>query len=290
MRLNAHRFSKRTTVLPEPRLTARYDASDHIELTAFVGRFSQTPPGHRTAPGIGNPDLPVMQAWQTSVGLNSKLHNGITIDATVFASYMPHLTVTSQQVSLASDPLNTFDNALTTVVTNGYSDTRGVAVGLETMARLRPQGRWHGWVGLTVSKSFREGSDRWYPGDYDMPVSAIIVAARRLPKNWQLSGRFRMSSGQPYTPSVPVYSSQSAYWSAFAGPVNSERLPLLHSLDLRIEKEWLGERASWTWYVDVMNVYNRKNPFIPSFNSNYQRLTREIYVPIIPTTGLQVDF
>ena len=290
LRLNAHRYSSRTTILPEPRLTARYDANDHIELTGFVGRFSQTPPGHRTAPGIGNPDLPVMQAWQVSLGMNTRLGNSVTLDATVFGSYMPHLTVMERNISLAYTSGYSRDPVLTTVATNDYVDTRGAAAGLELLARLRPNGRWFGWAGLTISKSLRRGEGRWYPGDYDMPVSGVLVAARKLPRHWQLSGRFRMSSGQPYTPVVPVYASTTQQWSAYDDEVNSARLPLLHTLDLRVEKKWLAERATWTWYLDVANVYNRKNPFIPTFNSNYQRRTSEVFVPLIPTTGLQVDF
>jgi hypothetical protein len=43
------------------------------------------------------------------------------------------------------------------------------------------------------------------------------------------------------------------------GPLNSQRLPSFHRLDLRISRKWHLNRGRLTFFSDVQNLYNRRN-------------------------------
>jgi hypothetical protein len=43
------------------------------------------------------------------------------------------------------------------------------------------------------------------------------------------------------------------------GALHSERLPVYHRLDLRASRTWALRKGRLTFYVDVQNLYDRKN-------------------------------
>ena len=67
-----------------------------------------------------------------------------------------------------------------------------------------------------------------------------------------------------------------------------------HRLDLRgtTYAEWFG--WEWSFYLDIINVYNRKNILAENYRVNRQTLeieTRQTaMLPILPTIGISVKF
>jgi len=76
--------------------------------------------------------------------------------------------------------------------------------------------------------------------------------------------------------------------------LNQARLPDYHRLDLRgtTYAEWFG--WEWSFYLDIINVYNRKNILAENYRVNRQTLeieTRQTaMLPILPTIGISVKF
>ena len=100
-----------------------------------------------------------------------------------------------------------------------------------------------------------------------------------------------MVSGTPYT---PVIGAAVVPGSQFAipvfGPANSERFPVFHQLDLRVDKRWVLHRVTIAAYVDVQNVYNRVNVEAYIYDYYYRERINAIGLPIFPSLGFRIDF
>ena len=296
LRIAGQGFQGRTRPQLEPRLSIRHPVADHWTSTAFVGRFSQIPPADRYADGIGNPDLDLITAWQSSFGLEGRWSSGLEIDATLYGSRSDGMVVEDTQIEVepSADDLDAQGLPRTAVskTVPYYHAVTGWAFGVEGMVRLRPSNApYFGWLAVTIGRSLRVDDDSQIePGDYDLPVAVSLVAAYELPKAWRVSGRIRATSGYPYTPVDGVFVPQWGGWTGQTGPNNSERFPWFRQLDLRVDKTWTRPRARWTLYADVFNTLNTRNWFLATYTANYAKLQKVIWIPILPTLGLEVKY
>lgn len=75
--------------------------------------------------------------------------------------------------------------------------------------------------------------------------------------------------------------------------VNSGRLPPYHRLDIRATAYTKIWGLDWTFYLDVINVYNRKNilnyQFFVTENLKFEKNPTSMF-PILPTLGMSVKF
>ena len=72
--------------------------------------------------------------------------------------------------------------------------------------------------------------------------------------------------------------------------VNSERAPIHHQLDLRVDYNWQWGPTALTFFVDVQNVY--MNESIVTYFYGYDFTERAAFksIPIIPSLGLRGVF
>jgi hypothetical protein len=302
-RANTHHFNDGTYFEPEPRVSVRKALPDGERpgkwtATGFVGRFSQVPPIDRYANGIGNPDLTIMSAWQSSVGVEGRYPSGLEIDVSLYASRQANLIVKDTEVTVERrfepDPENPggeWSEKAYTVLEPVYRPVTGYAYGVESMVRMRPTNGWFGWVAFTAGKALRVDDDGTVrPGDYDLPLSLVIVGAKELPYAFRLSGRIRATSGYPFTPQYGVYLVDEDHWHGLNGEENGARLPWFRQLDVRVDRTWTAKRARWTVYLDVFNALNTDNMFLATYKPDWSELEKMIWIPIIPTLGLEVSY
>jgi len=74
------------------------------------------------------------------------------------------------------------------------------------------------------------------------------------------------------------------------GSYASERLPLFHQLDLRIDKRWKFKSWQLSWYLDVQNAYNHANVEAIAYNFNFTSRDYVSGLPILPSVGLRGEF
>lgn len=170
------------------------------------------------------------------------------------------------------------------------------AYGGELLIRKPLTGRLFGWISYTLMRSefWREptlpGSGA-IPSSFDQRHILALVAVRRLPRNWQIGGRWRLVSGTPYTPVLPgpFDASDGRYFSR-NGSVNSARFPVFHQLDLRVDRRFILDRATVSLYFDVQNVYNRENVEGWVYGYDFRSKVAMTWLPILPSLGIRVDF
>ena len=165
---------------------------------------------------------------------------------------------------------------------------RGTSVGGEFLATYRG-GPWFGWLSYSYSHSTRQDA----PGEptrlftYDQPHSMNAAVSWKKGK-WQLGGRFQLYSGLPFTPALgSVFDSdRNVHIPIYADP-NSDRAPIHHQLDLRIDRTWKAGPVKLTGFLDVQNVY--MNTSVVTYFYNYDFTQRSAFesLPIIPSIGLR---
>ncbi|HEX3758995.1 MAG TPA: TonB-dependent receptor [Kofleriaceae bacterium] len=164
----------------------------------------------------------------------------------------------------------------------------GHAYGIELIAR-RNTGRWTGWIAYTYSRSWRRDPVRStvdLPYVLDQPHSLTVLATTALGSGWRLGGRFRYTTGNPFTPVDHAMMVGSQY-VAIDGPLLSERLPAFVQLDLRLDHAWRRGWGTLDLYIDVQNVTNRANPEGVTYNKDYSQRSYTTGLPVFPAIGVE---
>jgi len=81
-------------------------------------------------------------------------------------------------------------------------------------------------------------------------------------------------------------SDRNYYVPIFADP-NSERAPMHHQLDLRVDRSWRWGPVAMTGFVDVQNVYLNDSIVTYFYSYDFSQRTAFRSLPIIPSLGLR---
>ena len=149
-----------------------------------------------------------------------------------------------------------------------------------------------GWLSYTLSRSERRQnpSEDFRLFDFDQTHILTLIGVYRLPKGWQVGARFRLVSGNPFTPVTgATYDASDGGYIPISGPYNSARVPAFHQLDLRVDKRWVWKRVTFTTYLDVLNVYNHQSPEFVNYSYDYSQYNNIPTLPIIPSLGFRLE-
>ncbi len=259
----------------DPRIVARYALTKEWTAKAGVGIVHQAPQPGETDPVFGNPNISLIRGVQYSVGAEWQPLDYIKVDGTLFYKDLYDLVVR------VPAPLN-LDNI-------GV----GRVYGLELFLEHKFHENFRGWLTYTLNRAERRDA----PGqpyrlfDFDQTHIVALVASYILPENWELGLRWRIVSGNPYTPFIDaVYNDALDQYDPVSGPVNSGRLPLFHQLDLRVDKSWVFDYWKLTAYLSLINSYNRGNTEGFQYSFDYSQRTPIQGLPIFPILGVRGEF
>jgi outer membrane receptor protein involved in Fe transport len=168
---------------------------------------------------------------------------------------------------------------------------RGTTTGAEILATAN-RGPWMGWLAYSYSHSTRvdePGAERRL-FDYDQPHNLSVAGSYKRGR-WTFGARFRASSGMPMTPvEAGVFDSDANIHYPIFGDVNSERAPLHHQLDIRIDKSWMWGPVKMTKFLDVQNVYMNDSVVTYFYGFDYTQRAAFRSLPIMPTAGLRGEW
>ncbi|MEM9454736.1 MAG: hypothetical protein AAGF11_11190 [Myxococcota bacterium] len=308
VRWNGFSVGDRFAFAVDPRGVAGIDVSDRWRIDLGLGRYSQV----RSIADRNEVDL---------VDQGSGIQGASLFLPSAFGNLDPAVTFAPQDSQLnAREALHASASVryrigdvgraeLTGFFRNQYNnvpplsdgadnpfDSISRAGGVEALVRARLSEKLYGWVGytLTFAELILLQAPPTFPytrrpSDYDQRHNLVALASYVLPKRWRVGGRFRLVSGLPYTPVVGSVALPGGYQPIF-GLRNGSRLPLSHQLDLRVDKKWIRDRVSVTAYVDIQNVYNRVNPELVLYATDFRREAGYVGLPIFPSFGVRLDY
>jgi len=168
----------------------------------------------------------------------------------------------------------------------------GDAKGVELYMKQSPLPRFSWGLAYALSKSEVETSYGKIPQNYDRRHSLSLSADYALLVDGWINVIWRYHSGDPYTQAW--YENVNGEWQKMYGEANSKRYPPYHSLDVRMTKNFQFKKFSLSVYLQVMNLYYRKNIHEYSFeriddSKGYQRID-EHFLPILPAFGINIQF
>lgn len=254
-----------------PRINVRQDLTEGIPRTtvkAGAGLFFQPPSALQTDPTYGEQGLRSSRAAHYAVGVEQQFSEHLELSIEIFGKTIDRL-----------------------VVSNAGNSGEGRAYGTETMLRFKGHPRFFGWLAYTISRSERRdtANDPWHLFEFDQTHNLVLVGSYDLGAGFRVGGRFRLVSGNLYTPSLAggFDASMGNYAPAAQEPAFGSRLPFFHQLDLRIDKTWTFSRFRLTAYADVQNVYNHLAKEGVIYNHDYTARTYDEGPIILPSLGLR---
>lgn len=197
---------------------------------------------------------------------------------------------------------------------------RGRSWGVDAMIR-KETGDVRGWLAVSFLKARRTFADALSPLDpppevtfppiFDRRIDVDLVLSYPGPWGWEGGVRWNLGSGIPYTRALGSYryyqprfvQGRGLDWTGddddgtggfgvVLADRNASRYPAYHRLDVSFRRTFVKGWGSLTPYVNLVNVYNRRNVLFYFFEYEDDPPVRSgiSMFPVLPTVGLEVSF
>ncbi|HEX5817828.1 MAG TPA: TonB-dependent receptor [Gemmatimonadales bacterium] len=168
---------------------------------------------------------------------------------------------------------------------SGVGRSYGVEFFLQKRLSTSP---FYGFLSLSLNRTeftALDGIER--SGSFETRAIGNVLAGWRPNAKWEVSGKFRIASGLPYTPYAT--SGPDTGELDFAA-YNANRLPTFHALDVRVDRRWAFRGTQLDLYLDVQNVYNRENVSGVYWDERTQQQEFNSQLGLLPTIGVNLEF
>ncbi|MEY4520992.1 MAG: hypothetical protein RIT10_177 [Bacteroidota bacterium] len=317
-------YSAISEITLEPRIAAKYNATEKFRLKLSGGRFTQNFTSASSDKDIVNlfngiltapqnvqstfvtqfqqqQDLNngLQKAWHAIIGAEYDLGKDLMLNVEAYYKYFDKLSNINQ--NKIYDDVAAFSQ-IDDVYKKNFIIEDGVTYGLDVLLKYS-KNRIFLWGVYSYGNSQRWDGFNFYNPVFDRRHNINIVGTYLFgkKKELELSIRWNLGSGLPYTPTAGYYqgenfnggvttninTSNPSNISLSMGDFNSQRLPYYHRLDVTVKKQFTFKNKSILEMIgSVTNVYNRNNIFYVN------RITgKEIYqFPFLPSVGISYKF
>lgn len=311
---------------PEPRLAAKYNATDKLRFKMAGGLYSQVFLDARSDNDIvnlftgfltGTADLNVpnvflgnevsscvQQAKHAIVGAEYDLTDHVTLNAELYVKYFDQLlNANRNKMYDERDPVYQQGGLYEKpeYLMKDYIIEKGLASGFD-LSLTADLDRLYLWA--TYSLGFVQRTDEvlTYHPHYDRRHTVNLLATYTFgsQNEWEVSGRWTFGSGFPFTQTQGVfqqlvfgrdiisdYTQENGNYGLHYAELYQGRLPAYHRLDLGVKRKFsLGTRSVLELSLSATNVYSRQNIFY------FNRVTfdRVNQLPILVSFGANYRF
>jgi hypothetical protein len=271
-----------------PRIGLSYALRPGTAIHLSYGLYTQSPETLWLVSHPDNKSLRFLESEHLVFGFEHGLGKDIKVRAEVYNKAYRHYPVDSQNpyLTLANSGgsiIPSFFGSKLLSVGTGYA--RGFEISVQKS--LTEKFSWVFDYSYSIVK-YKAMDGVLRPGDFDYRHILNAVVMVKASPTWELSLRWRYTGGQPYTPFDLQLSEakDTAYFDLTR--INTLRYPAYHRLDVRVEKRFVFRRWNLDLYLDVQNLYNRKNVYFKLWEDGQQKTI--YFLPIIPFIGIQAGF
>ncbi len=295
-------FSEGDRLLWEPRFALSHQLGNGLRAKAGGGVYHQylqlvTTEGF----SAGDFFLPIDEtaepgkSYQGVLGLEYEWGNPYQVGIEGYYTDLADLVIFDNKATVDENSFNAED----IFVTEG----EGYATGVELFAQKRT-GSVTGWIGYTLGWTRRKFAEvnggKEYPPKYDRRNDISFVASYERGR-YTYGISFLFGTGQAFTPTSarygvrdPATGDYPEFTDGFylSSDKNSARLLPYHRMDLSVRRDFtlIGRPAQW--FVQIFNVYNRRNEWFVQYDPEDASAEPEIVkqLPIVPTFGINFEF
>lgn len=257
-----------------PRLAMTYPIGERAGVHFAYGHFYQYPPlgeifanadydvlRNLQAGGVsygvmGNPDIKAEQTVQYEVGYKQILTDELGAELSVFYKDIRDLlgvefvsTYTGAEYARLAN--TDFGNVLGVTLSVDQRQIGPLSTSLDYTWQTAQGNSSDPRETATRASAGEDPRPRQIPFNWDQRHTLNLTATLEQPRDWNVSGVLRVSSGQPYTPVL-----EQAF--GFGLEANSGRKPASIVLDLRTEKSVVARRADVRLFGRVFNVFDTR--------------------------------
>jgi len=269
-RVDVYRADSTTVAVPEPRVSARFRASEDVLLFHDFGIAHQLPsyvapiPGF--APSLGNG---LQRSLQSAVGVEVRLPEDMTGSVTLFQNALFNGT----------DRLGIMQAREADPTLDQDARSLGHTVGAELLVKRKLTRRLGGFLAYTLSRSQRSVGRVEGPSAVDRTHVLNFALSYDLGRGWRIGGRTVFYTGVP---------AKVAYLKAAQSP---PRTVPFYRFDWRLEKRWpLGDRGGyWSLVFEMLNTTLNKEVLRKSCAASYCK--EDTVGPVtVPSIGVEAIF
>jgi hypothetical protein len=291
----------------EPRLGAKYLASDRLRFKLAAGKYSQNLVSTNSDRDVVNlfygflsapEDIPdeflgkeisngLQKANHLIIGLEYDFSDNIDFNLEGYVKEFSQLTNINKDKVSINDP--------------DFIVEKGLAQGVDLVLKYSSP-KFYFWTVYSLGYITRTDENQTYRPHFDRRHNINLVTTYKFgfDNSWSLDARWNFGTGFPFTQTqgfYPLidfddgintqYNEETGELGIIYADINQGRLPYYHRLDLALKKEYkLSKNSSFNWNVGVTNAYNRENIFY--FNRiEYRRVNQ---LPFMPSAGISLTF
>ena len=276
----------------QPRGSLSVKLPNNSTLRFAYGTYEQSPLAYQVLGKNGNRDLKSSVASHYIIEFEHEISSQTELKLATYYKSLQDLVTADNADLLHTDLLATV---------NYLNQGTGFIGGAEAFLRHRVNEKFFGWLSYAwTHREQRTHPDVPYePYIFDNTHIISLVGNYNISPTLEIGAKWQYSNGtsgahvskilliqDPTTRGMqPLVSNIQTE----EGTTSLASLPTYHRLDLRVSKTW--NRGGWRigTFLEILNVYNRKN-VIKFYNPTGDEVEEAPQFPIIPYIGLTVEF
>ena len=279
-----------------PRVNLAWQISDKQTLRFAFGDYHQAQRLHELAVEDGETDYfqTAERARHYTIGYEQRFKNGMDFRIEAYRKDI-------------KDPRPYYINLFEVInITPALADDRYAVVpqsaeitGAEISLKQDLGGRLSWFVNYAWSKAEDEINGQMVARQWDQEHTFNASVNYRYNRRWNFNGSWNYHTGWRITPFTFTNDASAENGYRFdLGPINSDKLNAYHRLDLRVNRSiYRANGRSFNLYIDVQNLYNRKNlagfedlEVINNNGVNELVYDQAKWLPILPSLGVNWVF
>lgn len=258
-----------------PRASVLYRHSDRTNIRIGFGQFYQAQEINELQISDGlDTFFPAQRAKHVVANLKHRLRGGIDLDVTLYNKAFRSLRPRFENVfnALTLVPELQFDRVL---IDAPEAESKGVELMASYGGGEDDVFWWVGYAWSEVEDSLADGKTK---RSWDQTHTGKIGMSWRW-GSWNISAAGELHTGWPR--------------SRIATGINATRYSVFHTLDARISRDFDLRQGSLAAFLEVTNLYNRKNPCCTEYSvqsgpggADELVAIEKYWLPIVPSLGV----
>jgi len=275
-----------------PRVGANIPVGSTGSLNLSLGQYYQAPPFIWLVGDPGNVDrLKPIRATTGIVGYERLFRPDLRGQLEVYYKRYADYAARLYRPEAVLQPAG-FDD-VTSDIPSGLEPLSSIGTGRSYGIEFQIQKKFstvplYGLVSLTANRSEFAGVDSvYYTGGFETRFIGNLLAGWRFNPRWEVSGKYRVATGLPYTPFATSGALEGERDFSY---YNQSRLPTFSAVDIRVDRRWSFQAVQLDVYIDIQNLFGRKNIVGTYWNERTQQEDFDTALGVLPTIGVNVEF